>query len=301
MSFYPTCTSGTRPANPLTGDTRFETDTKNIIVYDGTNWRVYNPDTANGWSGSNTYSLNFDGTDDYLIGSPVTASAQQGTISAWIKTSASGSSQTILNTSDATVDNKWLNLRVDGDTGHLRFVANNGGTNSITTGSTDINTGSWVHVAVTCNSSAYSLYVNGSPETLTDNNNDGTWFGDFSLTNLSIGRQIRATMSGLPFNGNIDEVAVWDSALSATQIDNIYHGLSSTATQFDRDAVTAGDEAPGNLMSFSPKAWWSMGDGVEANSGPTIYDMSSFSNDMTIVNAASGTNTAGAAYQLDTP
>ena len=284
MSFYPTCTSGTRPANPLTGDTRFETDTKNIIVYDGTNWRVYNPDTANGWSGSNTYSLNFDGTDDYLIGSPVTASAQQGTISAWIKTSASGSSQTILNTSDATVDNKWLNLRVDGSTGHLRFVANNGGTNSITTGSTDINTGSWVHVAVTCNSSAYSLYVNGSAETLTNNNNDGTWFGDFSLTNLSIGRQIRATMSGLPFNGNIDEVAVWDSALSSSQISTIYN--SGT---------------PSDLSSLSPKAWWRMGDGLEANSGTTIYDMSLFSNDLTIENATDPTNTAGAVYQSDTP
>jgi len=284
MSTLTTHTTASRDSHSI-GLCKFNTTTNAIEVSDGSNnWQVYNPDTATGWSGSNTYSLNFDGADDYLIGSPVTASAQQGTISAWIKTSASGSSQTILNTSDATVDNKWLNLRVDGSTGHLRFVANNGGTNSITTGSTDINTGSWVHVAITCNSSAYSLYVDGSPETLTNINNDGTWFGDFSLTNLSIGRQIRSTISALPFNGNIDEVAVWDSALSSSQISTIYN--SGT---------------PSDLSSLSPKAWWRMGDGLEANSGTTIYDMSLFSNDLTIVNATDPTNTAGAVYQSDTP
>ena len=284
MSTLTTHTTASRDSHSI-GLCKFNTTTNAIEVSDGSNnWQVYNPDTATGWSGSNTYSLNFDGADDYLIGSPVTASAQQGTISAWIKTSASGSSQTILNTSDATVDNKWLNLRVDGSTGHLRFVANNGGTNSITTGSTDINTGSWVHVAVTCNSSAYSLYVNGSPETLTNSNNDGTWFGDFSLTNLSIGRQIRSTISAVPFNGNIDEVAVWDSALSSSQISTIYN--SGT---------------PSDLSSLSPKAWWRMGDGLEANSGTTIYDMSLFSNDLTIENATDPTNTAGAVYQSDTP
>jgi len=293
MSTLTTHTTASRDSHSI-GLCKFNTTTNAIEVSDGSNWRVYNPDTATGWSGSNTYSLNFDGADDYLIGSPVTASAQQGTISAWIKTSASGSSQTILNTSDATVDNKWLNLRVDGSTGHLRFVANNGGTNSITTGSTDINTGSWVHVAVTCNSSAYSLYVNGSAETLTNNNNDGTWFGDFSLTNLSIGRQIRAITFGLAFNGNIDELAIWDSALTADQIANIYKGESNGGS-----GGTNG--TPGNLISFSPKAWWRMGDGLEANSGTTIYDMSSFSNDMTIVNATSAPNTAGAVYQSNTP
>lgn len=258
-----------------------------IVAWDGSNWRAYVSDGLTAWSGSNTYSMNFDGTDDYLIGSPVAASAQQGTISAWINTTASESSQTILNTSDATVDNKWLNLRVDGDTGHLRFIANNGGTNSITTGSTDINTGSWVHVAITCNGSAYSLYVNGSAETLTDSNNDGAWFGDFSLTNISIGRQVRATVSALPFNGNIDEVAVWDSALSAAQITNIYKGESNGGSG-------GTNSTPGNLYSFSPKAWWRMGDGVEAGSGNIVYDMSSFSNNLTIGNEANFDNTTTA-------
>jgi hypothetical protein len=286
MSTITPTTSLNRPTE-VQGRIAFETDTKNIIVYDGSNWRAYASDGSTGWSGSNTYSMNFDGTDDYLIGSPVTAFAQQGTISAWIKTTASGSSQTILNTSDATVDNKWLNLRVDGGTGHLRFIANNGGTNSITTGSTDINTGSWVHVAVTCNSSAYSLYVNGSAETLTNSNNDGTWFGDFSLTNISIGRQVRATVSALPFNGNIDEVAVWDSALSAAQITNIYKGESNGGSG-------GTNSTPGNLLSFSPKAWWRMGDGAEAGSGNIVYDMSSFSNNLTIVNEANFDNTTTA-------
>ena len=44
-----------------------------------------------------------------------------------------------------------------------------------------------------------------------------------------------------------------------------------------------------------------MGDGTEANSGTTVYDMSIGSVNATVVNATSGTNTSGAVYQADTP
>lgn len=44
MSTLQTTTSSSRPSAQA-GDTYFETDTKNIIVYDGTNWRGYQWDT----------------------------------------------------------------------------------------------------------------------------------------------------------------------------------------------------------------------------------------------------------------
>ena len=281
----PTTTSSTRPGSPSAGDAYFETDTKNYIIYDGANWRAYVSDGLTGWSGSNTYSMNFDGTDDYLIGSPVAASAQQGTISAWIKTLASGSSQTIFNSSDTSVDNTWFNFRVSSAGKVLVYALQSGGTLKDATGSTTVNDGAWHHVALVSDGSAYSFYVDGSAETVTGTNNDGTWLGDLStLGNATIGRQVRQTASGVQFNGNIDEVAVWDSALSAAQITNIYKGESNGGS-----GGTNG--TPGNLLSFSPKAWWRMGDGVEAGSGDIIYDMSSFSNDLTIVNQANFDNT----------
>ena len=43
-----TCTTTTRPTtNLVAGDMRFETDTKNIIIWDGTNWIGYTNDGVN--------------------------------------------------------------------------------------------------------------------------------------------------------------------------------------------------------------------------------------------------------------
>ena len=104
------------------------------------------------------------------------------------------------------------------------------------------------------------------------------WYGDITSGSLNIcriGCQERTSKDSF-VNGNLDEVAVWDSALSSSQISTIYN--SGT---------------PNDISSLLPRAWWRMGDGAEANSGTTIYDMSSFSNNMNMVSSP--------AYQTDAP
>lgn len=285
----PSITSSTRPGSPSTGDAYFETDTKNYIIYDGANWRGYESDGASGWSGSNTYSLNFDGTDDYLSASSiVTTTAQQGTISAWIKTNTSAYMPIFSASNNSSgVSNEWLVLQVDSG-GKFEIASNRLGTVEIYESSSTVTDNAWHHVMITSSGSAYKLFLDGSEQTLASGNNTGTWIGDIGTkTACSIGAMRRsADTSNSYFNGNIDEVAIWDSALTAAQISNIYKGESNGGS-----GGTNG--TPGNLMSFSPKAWWRMGDGAEANSGTTIYDMSSFSNNMTMVSSP--------AYESDTP
>lgn len=46
MSTFLTTTSTSRPSSPTSGDVYFETDTKNVIIWDGTNWRGYQWDTS---------------------------------------------------------------------------------------------------------------------------------------------------------------------------------------------------------------------------------------------------------------
>jgi hypothetical protein len=283
----PTTTSSTRPGSPSAGDAYFETDTKNYIIYDGANWRGYVSDGLSGWSGSNTYSLNFDGTDDYLTTSTVvTPSATSGTISAWIKipTSAGSALSPIMSWTDININTTTVKPMFVYRQGKLRFYFQDGATTHIVEGSsTGLNDNVWHHVAVTSDGSSYSIYLDGSAEILTviSGSNSGDWVGDISggtLSDTDIGASRRNPIVGGSAYavGNIDEVAVWDSALSSSQISTIYN--SGT---------------PGNLLSLSPKAWWRMGDGAEANSGTTIYDMSSFSNNMTMVSSP--------AYQSDTP
>jgi len=277
MSTLETTTSSTRPSAQA-GDTYFETDTKNIIVYDGSNWRVYESDGASGWSGSNTYSLNFDGTDDYLsTSSIVTTTAQQGTISAWIKTNTNAFMPIFsVSNNNSGVSNEWILLQIDSG-GKFEIISNRLGTVEVYESSSTVTDNAWHHIMVTSNGSAYKLFLDGSEQTSASGNNTGTWIGDISTkTACSIGAMRRsADSSNSYFNGNIDEVAIWDSDQSSN-ISTIYNS-----------------GAPSNLLSFSPKAWWRMGDGLEANSGTTIYDMSSFSNDMTMVSSP--------AYQSDTP
>ena len=295
MSKLTTHTTASRDSHSI-GLCKFNTTSNAIEVSDGNAWQVYDPDTVTGWSGSNTYSLNFDGTDDYLTGSPVTPTAQQGTISAWVKTTTGGpifSWSNIDYNPPAGTTKPQLTILGSGQLDFLYQQQHSGNEVNRIRSTSTINDGDWHHVAVTSNGSSWALYIDGSPasSTVPTGSNTGQWVGDIYNTNPAfvafsdIGASRRnPTIGGSGyFQGNIDEVAIWDSALSSSQISTIH------------------SSGPGNLLPLNPKAWWRMGDGVEANSGTTVYDMSSFSNNMTIVNATGGSNASGADYQTDTP
>ena len=66
--------------------------------------------------------------------------------------------------------------------------------------------------------------------------------------------------------GLIDEVAIFNSALSASDITAIYN--SGT---------------PDDLSSYSPVGWWRMGDN-DGGTGTTITDQGSGGNDGTLTN-----------------
>ena len=295
MSTFSTCTSTTRPSSPTDGDVLFETDTKNVIIWDGTNWRGYQNDGTSAWSGTNAYSMNFDGTDDYLsLPSVVTPSATSGTISAWVKTSSSSFGPIFNVSSNASGDTGyWTGFQFSGAfPGKLEFGHRPSGGNYILyTSASTYNDGNWHHVMVTSNGVSYRLFIDGSEDTsatASGTNNSsvaGGWIGDMTVKNsCNIGAQRRnADSNNGYFNGNLDEVAVWDSDRSS-DISTIYN--SGT---------------PGNLLPLNPNHWWRMGDGAEGGSGSTVYDMSLNNVNATIVNATSGTNTSGAVYQADAP
>jgi len=100
-----------------------------------------------------------------------------------------------------------------------------------------------------------------------------------ALFTLASGTEFRIGQRGnaaFPYAGKIDEVAIFGSTISAGDVTAIYNS-----------------GVPADLTSLSPVGWWRMGDGTEAGSGTTIYDMSSNSNN--------GTLTNGPAYSTDTP
>ena len=56
----------------------------------------------------------------------------------------------------------------------------------------------------------------------------------------------------------VDEFATWDTALTASNITTLYNS----------------GNGPADISSLSPIAWYRMGDGTEAGSGTSLYDMS---------------------------
>jgi hypothetical protein len=236
---------------------------------------------AGGGAFKNQYSVSFDGTDDHL-NVPHDSSlnlSSAGTFSVWVN----------MNTTH-TVDYPYLFAKWAGsDENYTFFTKVTGQTagkfimrywdgSSALSSSTEINRGVWVHLAATLDGSNLIYYVNGSAD-----NTVSMGMGTTNTGDLKIGihpSDIR------PFPGLMDEAAIFNTKLSAAQISNIYKGEESGGS-----GGTNG--VPGDLSTFNPVAWWRMGDGTEAGSGTTVYDMSSNSNN--------GTLTNGPTFSTDVP
>jgi hypothetical protein len=129
----------------------------------------------------------------------------------------------------------------------------------------------WTFISVVFNTSSTTLYING--------NSVGTasysYSGDFSIFdnqgNYVIGKNAGA--SGYEFSGNIDEVAVWNDALTAAEVTALYN--SGVAL----DALSNS----GNYTSSADiKGYWKMEEGT----GTTLTDLSGYGNNGTISGAA---------------
>ena len=122
----------------------------------------------------------------------------------------------------------------------------------------------WVHICSTYNgnglSSGIKVYLNGVRVDDTDSNS-GTYVAmENGSRDLNIGRSETGTYA----SGLIDEVAVFNSELSQSDITAIY-----------------GSGVPTSLASLSPLSWWRCGDG---DTSPILTDNGSGGNNGTMTN-----------------
>lgn len=170
------------------------------------------------------YSISFDGTDDYLsCGTSDTFNLTGSfTVMAWLKLTGYGESSNgrWLNRGNATNTTGWgfaASNTLSGYT-NVPYMVIYGATNFSNPASNTLPTGSWVHVAAVVSSgSSVAWYINGALST-----------GDTTITSL-VG-QTGATLyigqrsDGLrEFNGLIAEVGIFNTALSARDILDIYN------------------------------------------------------------------------------
>ena len=224
-----------------------------------------------GGSFTNTYSLYFDQTNDSLdIGDISSLAGGQSafSMSLWFNLPSTSGVHGILGSNNFFAETYYYNA----------IVANNFNVNAAANlGTVTANT--WNHLVITFNSGTTTRYVNGSS---VGNRTDSQTTTDSTLFNgLKLGVCPRFSQYG---DVKIDEFAVFQSELSASQVTNIYKGES--------DGGSGGTNGtPGDLASFQsgngPNGWWRMGDTGSDYGTSTITDAGSGGNDGTMTNSPS--------------
>jgi len=198
----------------------------------------------------NAFSMVFDGVNDYMDAGSSIGIIGTGvkTFSVWLKTSYTGGIQTILSTRDQSADNGWV-LQINSTS--IQFFNEKNNTNIYTENNPTLTDGVWHNIVIVRGGSTATnaIYQDGSPITLTINTENGT--SPQSASNLSIGSTITSTSSPRFFNGNIDEVAIFDYALTPRQIKEDIYNASTTGKTADLN---------NNSNLTAPVAWYRMGD-----------------------------------------
>ena len=209
MSTLTSYTSGTRPsASANSGLCIFRSDTNAIEVSDGTDWQTYNSDGVYlDYSSGNTHSGDFDG-NDYAVGTVGDLNSVSAfSTSCWFRYQGTLGGSTHIPLSGAGTWYVWVK-----STTNIEYATqNNPKTFTIPT----INDSTWYHLVTVHDGTNATLYLDGSSlGTQTVSSVPSTAGNAFNIG--------RFTSASYYWNGWIDEVSVFNRALTSTEVTNIY-------------------------------------------------------------------------------
>ena len=229
---------------------------------------------------SNAYSVSFDGSNDYLdFGSSSTVNSSNAfSVSAWFNVNNISSFPTI------------CTLKTNSTKGFIISLANTTGGNAVYNGiwygsahaefrgfATNNSTLSaalasgWHHLVYTYDgvdpllSSSSTIYVDGVNYAI-------------RTSHVGLGSYANANYVGkgaYNFNGLVDEFAIFNTELSASDVTAIYNS-----------------GVPASLTSYSPLAWYRMGDN-DSGTGTTVTDQGSGGNNGSLLNGATFVSGSG--------
>jgi len=199
---------------------------------------------------ANNFSMEFDGTN-YLQTSSITL-GNTFTFSLWLNANSFPTNPVVLaspNYYTSGFNGNFILRFRDNQFLLASYNSNSTANQELISASppTTLNTGQWYNFILTNNGTTAVFYLDGSPLTTTGVNTK-------TLDDLSNGLIIgdgdfRVGTSNSGWNGKIDEVAIWNTALSATQVQSIY---DATSTNLTKDLTTVA----GSSLVY----WTRMGD-----------------------------------------
>ncbi|HHE76850.1 MAG TPA: LamG domain-containing protein [Candidatus Parcubacteria bacterium] len=227
-------------------------------------------------------ALSFDGVDDYVdCGNDESLNiTDEITIEAWVKGIYSGDSKGLIckGQSGNAVD---VNYYVFFNGGQARFYIGDG---TIYNGiySYPLTDNQWYYLVFTLDATHLNLYIDGEFYTRTTRMIDPKT-NDKKLTIGDLN-----TVHGFPFHGLIDEVRIYNRALSADEIEELYH-IGAKRLKVNTSLT--------NKLTDGLVGYWSF-DGSTIN-GTTVQDLSGNGNDGTIHGATPTIGKVGQALSFD--
>tara|TARA_R110002110_G_scaffold42316_1_gene132920 strand:- start:1429 stop:2232 length:804 start_codon:yes stop_codon:yes gene_type:complete len=214
---------------------------------------------------SNVYSASLDGVDDYVtMGNVLDFDRSDAfSVSMWVKLDTAGTDIFI---SKSTAGGGGWELFTYSNLLYFQMIEVSSSRKIITRGGTTFPTGVWKHVVLTYDGSStwngVQIYIDAVAETMADTGSSTL----IATTLVSADFNVCSRDNGnLPFHGLADEVGVFNSELSASDVTAIYNS-----------------GVPESLLSYSPVGYWRF----ESGSGTTATDTGSGGNNGTLVNGA---------------
>ncbi|MDX2197078.1 MAG: LamG-like jellyroll fold domain-containing protein [Cytophagales bacterium] len=164
-------------------------------------------------------ALAFDGNNDFVETTPMNWGTQDFTIQAWVNYTGTGSYLIVSQERSGVSSNQF---RFAVENGNLIFLMqdNSSGVSLYTTDyelKMPISAGTWHHIAVTRQGTMHKMYINGVQ---VDSYNTTSVINHTNSLNMRIGARYETSGNAgeLFMNGLVDELQVWSTALSGTDI-----------------------------------------------------------------------------------
>lgn len=226
-----------------------------------------------------------DSTDQCSFGSTAIGIVNQWSINTWVNIESITSSDKIFSRRPSSNDNNEIRFQLGTNTFEVLIVDRLGsgtGYKYYSSNST-LSTSTWTMLTATWDGTNLELYINGNAQTETKNQDDAVIMTSQAME-VRLGRH--ATAGNQQFDGIIDEFAIWNDALNATEVNYLYN--SSAGCYYKN---IAGNNCP---PSAAPAAASNFT--IQANGYDTLSALSSFNstiNGTLFYSTTSGTITTG--------
>jgi hypothetical protein len=244
------------PANGLVGWWPFNGNA-NDESGNGNNGTVNGAILSSDRFGVTNKAYTFDGIDEYISATPsLPIGSAPRSVSSWFKTNASfintsqyPALQAITGWGNPFSGSVIFNQMVLAPLGKGYFESGTNGNELYSTNS--VNDGLWHFIVTTYNgmNSSVKLYIDGIIQDSTSNITLGTANSYFGIGN--------APWANIPFQGDIDDVGIWNRTLTQCEIQDLYHaqlGSQAISAGIDQN-ICSGDQVTLNGSGGSAYQW----------------------------------------------